>query len=165
MKRRKLFMLLGLIGMLAQYYPQSKVLAAEQNISQDNPSNYQTFTPSTQQNSTTVNPNLFTTQFNTVKGNLGVAKVWISGGEIYLLLKVTNPIFPVYHVTGTINVHYYATGKKRAYNRYFEFSGFGSLNKNWTYHHKYNTKRHGQVVVTGELNGNFGEISFPHTAF
>lgn len=48
MKRRKLFMLLGLIGMLAQYYPQSKVLAAEQNISQDNPSNYQTFTPSTQ---------------------------------------------------------------------------------------------------------------------
>ena len=49
--------------------------------------------------------------------------------------------------------------------RYFEFSGFGSLNKNWTYHHKYNTKRHGQVVVTGELNGNFGEISFPDTAF
>lgn len=52
---------------------------------------------------------------NTINGDLGVSKVWVSGGRIYYALKVTDPntIFLTYNWSGKLTMHYYASGSKK----------------------------------------------------
>lgn len=104
---------------------------------------------------------------NTITGDLGISKVWVSGGKIYYALKITdpNPIFAVYKWSGTLTIHYYASGSKKARTVNYPVGGMGRANIWWEYSHSYTRGRHGYAVLSGTIDGFLGKIKFPRTAF
>ncbi|BDR61163.1 hypothetical protein [Lactobacillus xylocopicola] len=100
-------------------------------------------------------------QLNTMWGDLGVSKVWVSGGRIWFSLKVTNIIVSVYVWNGTLKFHYYATGSKKTGHK--KISWWNRVY--WTDSRSYVRNRHGYAVLFGKINGNMGKIKFPRTGF
>lgn len=64
---------------------------------------------------------------STINGDLGVSKVWVSGGRIYYALKETDlkPVFLVYNWSGELTMHYYASGSKKARTVSYSACGIG----------------------------------------
>lgn len=102
---------------------------------------------------------------NTMKGKIGISKVWVSGGEIWYALKVTNKLFPVFHWDGTLKIHYYASSTKKARSVSYHISGNGIYGKWWESSKRYARGRHGYAELSGTIDGFVGYIEFPRSAF
>lgn len=102
---------------------------------------------------------------NTIKGKIGISKVWVSGGEIWYALKVTNKLFPVFHWDGTLKIHYYASSTKKARSVSYPVGGNGVYGKWWEDSKRYARGRHGYAELSGTIDGFVGYIEFPRSAF
>lgn len=130
--------------------------SSEKSTEQDT----QTLDLSNYKNALPVLTNSVNSQLNTRYGDLGISKMWRSGGSIWFSLKATNIKLAVYYWNGSVVLHYYGHRSRR-----IPVQGTGYIGETWTYHVPYHKGWHGYAVLVGTIDGAEGTIKFPTCAF
>lgn len=138
------------------------VVANNQNNSSEksNEQDTQTLDLSNYKNALPVSTNSVNSQLNTKYGNLGISKMWRSGGKIWFSLKATSISLAVYYWSGSVVLHYYGHRSRR-----IPVHGTGYIGETWTDYVTYHKGWHGYAVLVGTVDGIEGKIKFPTCAF